>query len=251
MTTKKEITRDLYIKLYNAGNEDTKNWLRLNYSNGFSIYDTLKISNYKYNKLRQITTNEQNKILDEAYGTVYNNWYTNTQYPKTLLYITENNGVHGFNKDGIYINMDITINPLISRDLIQATEEQIKNTFLKECEKRGFLKGTKYTTNYNSGIKEIQGTLKVYKKSNNILQITDGFGGSVYYKGSWANIVEEKYKVGQIIKMKTSQNEYMITQLYNGEATLINLNSGYLHYKSMFVKNINEITKKEIEDIVQ
>lgn len=252
MSTRKEFTRELYIKLYDAGNEGTKYWLLSKYSKVFSIHDIFALTSNRYKQLRVLATQEQNKLLDEAYGTVYNNWYINIKQPKSLLYITENDSVHGFNKGGEYITKTaIKINPLNSENLIQATEEQIKTIFLKECEKRGFTKGAKYRVKGRKKTNEIEGTLAVYIKKDNRLQITDGYGGSVYYKGVWASIVREKtYEMGQKIKTAISQNEYMITQLNNGSISLVNLQNGYIHYRTVYVNNKDRITKKEIETLI-
>jgi len=256
MSVRRKFTRDLYIKLYDVGDEVTKNWLQLEYANIFSLHNIFELTDSRYKQLRLITTPKQNKLLDEVYGTVYNNWYVNINQPKLLLYRTENDGFYGFNGRGEYITKtDTNINLIKTKNLIQATEEQIKTTFLKECEKRGFIKGTKYLMKGRKRVEEIKGTLKVYIKNNNNLQITDGHGGSVYnsstnYDVEWATIVREKtYKVGQRIRRSVSQNENMIILVPNGDIALVDLQNGYTSFRTVKPNNTNAITKKEIETI--
>lgn len=74
-------------------------------------------------------------------------------------------------------------------ELQPATEEEVKEALIKEAKKRGFKEGVKYTSVgfYSKGSEhQLKFKLTYYIEDD---MLTDGAGGSIYYKGKWAEII--------------------------------------------------------------
>jgi hypothetical protein len=73
--------------------------------------------------------------------------------------------------------------------LRHATSEEIKEALIKEAEKRGFKEGVMYKSaddGHPAVLKEDDGYISFNPDS-----LTDGWGGYVYYRGQWAEIITD------------------------------------------------------------
>lgn len=85
----------------------------------------------------------------------------------------------------------------MTRKLIEPREEE-----LMDKAQRFYPMHTYYKDANLGGSKQIQGELKFYNMSHGPM-ITDGWGGSVYSRGHWAEILtEDKTQIKKTFKMK-------------------------------------------------
>mgnify|MGYP000426812941 CR=1 FL=1 len=129
-------------------------------------------------------------------------WYKDTYKgrEKNIVFITEidkekNTYGYGFiyeeftNTEEKNKNGKCLYNNIASDFLIPATEEEVKEALIKEVKKRGFKEGVKYTSVgfYSKGSEhQLKFKLTYYIEDD---MLTDGAGGSIYYKGKWAEII--------------------------------------------------------------
>lgn len=73
----------------------------------------------------------------------------------------------------------------------KATKEEVQIFLISEAQKRGFKNGVKYkcTTNKSNQIFVSFDKLRYYRDDDNSEQFTDGYGGSIYKDGIWAEII--------------------------------------------------------------
>lgn len=115
-------------------------------------------------------------------------WYkTKFDYPKFLVYssdgITYN---YGFNCCGDWSN-DMGFS-LDANECVLADPKEVNARLIKEAKRRGFKKGVKYNCPCTDQIHKRKSYLE-YCENNNWL--ADGYGGCVFEKGIWAEIIEQ------------------------------------------------------------
>ena len=93
-----------------------------------------------------------------------------------------------------------------------ATKDEIKSHLRKIAEEK-YPIGTKYFSVPDSYREQVKGTFKYYIDEDNL---TDGYGGSVYCQGKWAEIIPSKKKLP-----KTKEDIAMLLMEFSFPASLI------------------------------
>ena len=127
-----------------------------------------------------------------------NTWYW-YDFHKDLLFF--NNGkrgnfvTYGFDTTGRF-NENCGINT-DGKHWIEATESEILSHLTKEAEKRGFKEGCKFDSAKDDS-KELDYSypLKYSMKDD---RLVSNYGGSIYYKGKWATIIEQPKDVAKLL----------------------------------------------------
>lgn len=88
----------------------------------------------------------------------------------------------------------------------KATPEEVEQALIKEAKRRGFEVGIKYKCKFfDNNTTSVGGKFKYCSYKD---YLTDGHGGSVYHKGEWAEIIDNRLNIaGHKIKAK---NEHFI-----------------------------------------
>ena len=116
----------------------------------------------------------------------YNAWYKGKY--RAIVYFTGEGTGYGLNGDGEWGNHTGWID-LNSGRWSPCPHSEVEDMMIKEAEKRGFVKGVRYKCVLAGTKEELKKEFKLYPGTAN--QLTDGWGGSVFYNGQWAEIIKD------------------------------------------------------------
>jgi hypothetical protein len=124
-------------------------------------------------------------------------WLKNSDYPLWMVYVVDDGSHFGFNANGAWFNrcssasgVEICENILNSKNNSYATFEEVKIRLTDEAEKRGFVKGVRFTSVVGSSPEEFIYTHPRFN-GNEATMIWNSLGGIIFNSGVWAEVVKK------------------------------------------------------------